>query len=433
MQPHEEVLAAYKPFLTGAIKDISETRTIFPKFEASLIQKLVENSISLMTKVPTLAKVSSQAVIIGDLHGSITDLINLFSKFLENENTNYVFLGDYVDRGLHSIPVITLLLAFFNKYPDKITLIRGNHEFSHINQLYGFYDEILSVYEDESLWDSFQIFFAWLPLAAIIDSSVFCVHGGLSPLLSNANQIDEIRRPIYDYDNQPMIADLVWSDPNDTVQTYVESHRGSGVLFGTDALRSFLIRSNLKLLVRAHQCVADGFSLFSSSMGVTVFSCSDYCRLIHNKCGSIKYCQQDQIELYSFSSEQNFLSQQAIATMAFNSENPGIRRSIRKIEVKVTPPKSGPGSGVVSPKQPPRRRTRRVTKRRARKANPGPLAAVPAAPPAAPPVSPGPGVIGINGINKVSNVKVRTTPKRRITTPRLSPRVPINCPRPLKL
>lgn len=430
MLPHDEVLAAYEPFLTGRVKDLSEHRTTFPQFDSSLIQKLVENSIFLMKKLPTLVKVPTEAVIIGDLHGSITDLIKLLSKFNEYETTNYVFLGDYVDRGLHSIPVITLLLAFFNKYPNNVTLIRGNHEFSHINQLYGFYDEILSVYDDESLWDTFQILFAWLPLAAIVNNKIFCVHGGLSPMLSNTSQIEELKRPIYDYDNQPMIADLVWSDPNETVQTYVESHRGSGVLFGIDALRSFLNRSGLKLLIRAHQCVADGFSLFSNSMGVTVFSCSDYCRLIHNKCGTIKICKDDLLELYSFSSELSFPSQQERATMMFNSEYPGMRRYIKKIEITVQSPKANPAP----PKQrPPRRRTKRVTKRRAvRKAPvPGPLAPVPAPGPT-PIVPPSPGVIGINAINKVASPKVKT-PKRQITTPRLSPRVPLARPPPLKL
>lgn len=427
MHPYEEVLAAYEPFLTNKIKNLSENKTTFPVFDCSLIQKLVENSITLMKKIPTLVKIPSEAVIIGDLHGSVTDLIKILSKFNDYENTNYVFLGDYVDRGLHSIPVITLLLAFFTKYPNNVTLLRGNHEFSHINQLYGFYDEILSVYDDEFLWDTFQILFAWLPLAAIVNSHIFCVHGGLSPMLSNTNQIEEIKRPIYDYDNQPMIADLVWSDPNDTVQTYVESHRGSGVLFGTDALRSFLVRSDLKLLVRAHQCVADGYNLFSNQMGVTVFSCSDYCRLIHNQCGVIKMCQQDLIELYSFSSELSFSSQQARVTMVFNSEVPGMKRCIRKLEVMKPPPITPPtSSNVISPK-PPRRRTKRVARRKAaRKA--GPLAAV--ASPSTNVVSPpAPGIIGIS---KISNAKIKT-PKRRITTPRLSPRVPLACPHPLKL
>ncbi|KAK8898745.1 hypothetical protein M9Y10_001037 [Tritrichomonas musculus] len=429
MQPYEEVLAAYEPYLTGKIQNISEVKTVFPQFESSVIQKLIDNSILLMKKVPTLVKVPSQAIIIGDLHGNVTDLIRLLSKFLDQQDTHYVFLGDYVDRGVHSVAVITLLLAFFNKYPNNVTLIRGNHEFSHINQLYGFYDEIISNYQDESLWDSFQILFAWLPLAAIINSQIFCVHGGLSPMLLNANQIDEIKRPVYDYDNQPMIADLVWSDPNDNVQTYVESHRGSGVLFGTEALHSFLVRSKLKAIVRAHQCVADGFSFFSNSMGVTVFSCSDYCRLIHNNCGAMKI-QKGEIDLYSFPPEGNFASLQPRVTMTFNSESPGMKRTYKKMEIAIPPIKSTASSTVISPKsqQPIRKKGRRVARKKAaRKAGQLTAMASPAGPPspstaAAVAAS---GAIGINGISKAANKKITRTPKRRVTAPRLSPKVPL--------
>ena len=308
-----------------------------PDIGEDLIRLLVSESVAKLKNQPTLIRVSAPATVIGDIHGNCSDLLKLFTKFPNDATSRYVFLGDYVDRGPYSVPVLALLLALFNKYPEKIILLRGNHEFMHINQVYGFMDEIMIVYGSPQMWNDFQELFAWMPLAAIIDNSIICVHGGISPFIKKADEIEAIKRPIYDYDNAPLIADLVWSDPDDRIAGFTESQRGSGVMFGAQVLKNFLMESNLKLLIRAHQCVADGYSIFSNAMGVTVFSSSEYCRILHNKCGAVQVGQRGKIDFYSFPLDSDYSTIQPRLTMQINSDAPGMKRETNKTGIMLPP------------------------------------------------------------------------------------------------
>jgi diadenosine tetraphosphatase ApaH/serine/threonine PP2A family protein phosphatase len=168
--------------------------------------------------------------------------------------------------------------------------------------LYGFYEEIMLNYSDQLVWDGFQLLFAQLPLAAVVADKILCVHGGLSPDLTSLDQISEIALPFSTYDDSPMIADLVWSDPEESIPTFAENpHRGSGVFFGPEATNTFLDGVGLKLLIRAHQCVVDGFQTFADNAGITVFSSSNYCRKMRNKGAVIYVKNHEKIEIYSFS------------------------------------------------------------------------------------------------------------------------------------
>jgi hypothetical protein len=123
------------------------------------------------------------------------------------------------------------------------------------------------------------------------------VHGGLSPELSSVTQISELELPITDYFLDPLVSDLVWSDPSHTVPGFIENHRGSGVLFGTQAVKNFLANTGLNAMIRAHQCVGDGWLTFAENCGVTVFSSSEYCRLQHNRAGVICVTEDATVEL----------------------------------------------------------------------------------------------------------------------------------------
>ena len=150
--------------------------------------------------------------ICGDIHGQYYDLLRLFEYGGFPPESNYLFLGDYVDRGKQSLEtIICLLLAYKIKYPENFFMLRDNHECASINRIYGFYDECKRRYNIK-LWKTFTDCFNCLPIAAIIDEKIFCCHGGLSPDLQSMEQIRRIMRPT-DVPDQGLLCDLLWSDP----------------------------------------------------------------------------------------------------------------------------------------------------------------------------------------------------------------------------
>lgn len=291
-----------------------------PKLNEEEVRDLCQESIDLLNEEPTLLRISDDVIIVGDIHGSIEDLVKLLKAFGNPKETKFLFLGDYVDRGANSIGVISLLLAYKCKYPENVYLIRGNHEFSHINRVYGFYEEVISVGLPEIAWEMFQDVFSYLPLAALVNNSIFCVHGGLSPHLQKIDAICSLQRPIPNYLNLPLVSDIVWSDPTDTISDFAANQRGSGVLFGTNMVTNFLTENNIRLIVRGHQCTSNGVHAFAGTLGVTVFSCSDYSGVEKNKCGAIKAHTNDVIEIYSFTKTYTGFEQEMITMLLSNGK-----------------------------------------------------------------------------------------------------------------
>ena len=221
--------------------------------------------------------------ICGDIHGQFYDLLELFDIGGRCPDTNYLFMGDYVDRGYQSIETLSLLLCLKIRYPTRIFLTRGNHESSEITQLYGFYDECIKKYNNANIWKSFTELFNLLPLAAIIDNKIFCLHGGLSPDISTIDQIRELERK-KDVPNSGPMCDLLWSDPEERTGWGV-SPRGAGYIFGGDVSKKFINKNNLLMINRAHQLVMKGFSWSHENLVCTLFSAPNYCYRCGNQAG----------------------------------------------------------------------------------------------------------------------------------------------------
>jgi len=162
-----------------------------------------------------------------------------------------LFLGDYVDRGKQSLETICLLLSYKIKYPENFFLLRGNHECASINRIYGFYDECKRRFNIR-LWKTFTDCFNCLPVAALIDEKILCMHGGLSPDLKNLDQIKKIARPT-DVPDTGLLCDLLWADPDKDVTGWGENDRGVSFTFGADIVSDFLQKHDLDLICRAHQ------------------------------------------------------------------------------------------------------------------------------------------------------------------------------------
>jgi diadenosine tetraphosphatase ApaH/serine/threonine PP2A family protein phosphatase len=230
---------------------------------------------------PTVLRLASNIAIVGDIHGNIDDLLRIFERLRYPPSTRYLFLGDYVDRGLYGTEVVMLLFAMKLKYPEHIFLVRGNHESEGLTRVYGFQKEISTKF-NEAVWRSVIDAFSALPLCAIVGERVFCVHGGLSPFLNTAADVESVAKP-KDIPFSGLLADMVWSDPCTKIEGFYPSPRGCGCLYGPLALAEFLRANNFDLLVRSHSLCMKGttwpFEDYPevAEKCLTVFSTSNYC------------------------------------------------------------------------------------------------------------------------------------------------------------
>ena len=237
----------------------------------------------------SVVHVRTPVKLFGDIHGQYSDLLRYFASFgspaVDVEYVSYLFLGDYVDRGTHSLEVLVLLLALKICHPQQVHLLRGNHEDEAVNALYGFKDECLRrCAEGLIVWRAVNALFEMMPVAALVDGAVLCVHGGLGLSLHSLEQLKGLPRPAK-VDMRAtrgvgrLLNDILWSDPTDSdcVEGVVPNARGPNtVQFGPDRVRAFCDANALKLVVRAHQCVRDGFEYFAQGRLLTVFSAPDY-------------------------------------------------------------------------------------------------------------------------------------------------------------
>ncbi|KAI9075809.1 hypothetical protein K1719_042295 [Acacia pycnantha] len=243
---------------------------------------------------PTVLQLKAPIKVFGDLHGQFGDLMRLFDEYgfpsTAGDITyiDYLFLGDYVDRGQHSLETITLLLALKIEYPENVHLIRGNHEAADINALFGFRIECIErMGENDGIWawTRFNQLFNYLPLAALIEKKIICMHGGIGRSIHSVEQIEKLERPITMDAGSIILMDLLWSDPteNDSVEGLRPNARGPGlVTFGPDRVTEFCKKNKLQLIIRAHECVMDGFERFAQGQLITLFSATNYCGTANN-------------------------------------------------------------------------------------------------------------------------------------------------------
>ncbi|CAO3689848.1 phosphoprotein phosphatase PP4 catalytic subunit [Rhizopus azygosporus] len=239
------------------------------------IRYLCQKSREIFMNQPILLDLEAPIKVCGDIHGQYYDLLRLFEYGGFPPDANYLFMGDYVDRGKQSLETICLLLAYKIKYPENFFILRGNHESASINRIYGFYDECKRRYNIK-LWKTFTDCFNCLPIAAVIDEKIFCMHGGLSPDLQSMEQIRRVMRPT-DIPDTGLLCDLLWSDPDKEIVGWSGNDRGISFTFGADVVSGFLQKHDLDLICRAHQVVEDGYEFFAKRQLVTIFSAPNYC------------------------------------------------------------------------------------------------------------------------------------------------------------
>ena len=276
---------------------------------------------------PIFLELESPISVCGDTHGQYPDLLKLFEAGGFPPEANYLFLGDYVDRGKYSLETICLLLAYKIKFEENFFLLRGNHECASINRIYGFYDECKKRY-NLKIWKAFIDVFNCLPIAASIDDKILLMHGGLSPELKNVEQLKKIMRPT-DVPEEGLLCDLLWSDPEENKSGFGPNDRGVSVTFNSKVVETFLKNNDLDLICRAHQVVEEGYEFFANRLLVTVFSAPNYCGEFDNS-GAMMSIDENLICSFQILKPMTMLSN--------NNINP--TPQIHNLPRGVTPPKS---------------------------------------------------------------------------------------------
>ena len=255
---------------------------------------VIDTVYPIIEKEESMLELEPPLYICGDIHGQFYDLLRIFEICKYPPQSKFLFLGDYVDRGKKSLECILLLLCLKIKYPEKIFLLRGNHESADINRIYGFYDECkrkvsLKIYK------KFCNIFNILPITAIVGEKILCMHGGLALDLKTITQLKTIKRPT-EIPEEGLLCDLVWSDPDETVlfDFMTNKERGISVCFSKQTVEEFNEKNGLDLICRAHQVVEEGFQFFANMKLITIFSAPNYMGMFDNN-GGILFVNEDMV------------------------------------------------------------------------------------------------------------------------------------------
>ena len=274
--------------------------TSFQLLTISEIKFICDKSKEILQKEPTILSLTPPITLVGDIHGQYQDLLEIFyQQGYPKDGISFVFIGDFVDRGLNSVEVFLLLLIFKIQYPSQVFLTRGNHESRIITQQYGFYDEILRKFGNSVVWQYFTEVFDVLPLGGIINSKIYCLHGGLSPSCKNIDEIKKVER-FSDVPRNGLMCDMLWSDPEDR-NGWAINTRGAGFTWGVDISEEFLYLNDLKFVSRAHQLVMRGYNWCHNKQVLSIFSAPNYCYRCGNEAAVIEIEDENNFNFKTYS------------------------------------------------------------------------------------------------------------------------------------
>lgn len=296
--------------INGILEDIAKGNVIPEDKVVQILMLFME----LLYQECNVLVLQSPIVICGDIHGQLDDLLELF-RTAGGTDQQFLFMGDYVDRGYHSLNTFLYLVCLKLLKKDdqhQIYLLRGNHESRQVSQMYGFYNECVLNYGHAGIWMMCNEAFDLLPMAALIDKDIFSVHGGLSPDIPLVEMISLHPRQ----DELPTsgpLSDLCWSDPEE-VKNWRQNQRGAGYCFGEQQVMYFNQLNKLKLITRSHQLAMDGYMWYfpdqndrnSKGRLVTVWSAPNYSYKSGNVATVMKlrYSGQEEFYLPQFSPAQ---------------------------------------------------------------------------------------------------------------------------------
>lgn len=286
---YRKVLDIYLEIASSNLDDYAskKKKLRLPIFPIEVVRSLLNDVTYHFKNEDTLLKLMSPIIVIGDIHGHILDLFRIFSIFEKPPAQSFLFLGDFVDRGEFSTEVILFIYLLKVLFPKNIYLVRGNHEFRAMVDKGPLSQELYALYNNQEPLELMINSFNWMPLGALIDNFMLCIHGGIGPSFCSISQIEGLERPIESFENNGVVSDLLWGDPTNDCPEYSPSPRGEGYLYGAKVLQQFIYSNRINVIIRGHEAIEQGVLNHFNGKIVTVFSASNYCGELGNKAGVI--------------------------------------------------------------------------------------------------------------------------------------------------
>lgn len=222
----------------------------------SHIEQLTSRLRSILLEEQTVVKIKGNVVVFGDIHGNFDFLVTVMNAIHFTNDTKFLFLGNYVDKGNSSIETMLYLTLLKLQCPERVILLRGNHENSRISYAYGFYEQSIKKFGTDNVWRYFTDVFDYFPIAATVNETMFCVHSGLSKKMSTINQLRMIDR-VEETLSEGIICDLLWSDPSEK-SGWSANERGYGCSYGRDVFEEFMARNSFKTMIKGNEFAQSG-------------------------------------------------------------------------------------------------------------------------------------------------------------------------------
>jgi len=247
-------------------KILKEARDIFNEEKLLLEFKIVDNK--------------KEVYVIGDIHGNLHSLLNILEIIKKNKPKIIIFLGDIVDRGIKQLECLIIILALKILNPNKVFLLKGNHETLEMNQYYGFFQEFVQKFNDQKRFKDILEVYNVLPFCAIVNTKILCLHGGIPEDLEILKKLKGLKQKDINSVFKSVaegLYQIIWNDPKERLKGFAESFRGPGIkFFGEDVFNNFLKLNNLKYLIRAHECFPEGYRWFFNNRLLSIFSSANY-------------------------------------------------------------------------------------------------------------------------------------------------------------